>query len=230
MSINKGVRFRILARDKFTCQFCGRQAPTVSLEVDHLTPRSRGGTDAGHNLITACFDCNRGKRAIQLTQEFIQRFTPKPLEPVIQKVIARFIPKKCAYQKRSRRLAPERIPVSDSFVYTGPDEFLPKFQCSYCGFINTYEGDGCNCKKRREQEANPELETCTNCLEELEEGEEEYCHRCYCYECMDEKVVIGLPCITCESEQFMEELRAGYGEDDEDYQHYKEWVDELRAN
>lgn len=36
-------------------------APTVVLEVDHVTPISAGGTNDVLNLVTACFDCNRGK-------------------------------------------------------------------------------------------------------------------------------------------------------------------------
>jgi 5-methylcytosine-specific restriction endonuclease McrA len=33
------------------------------LEIDHVVPKSRGGTDAESNLVAACEDCNRGKGA-----------------------------------------------------------------------------------------------------------------------------------------------------------------------
>lgn len=62
MSISKTLRFRIFQRDSFTCQYCGRKAPDVDLEVDHIHPRSKGGPDDPLNLRTACHDCNRGKR------------------------------------------------------------------------------------------------------------------------------------------------------------------------
>ena len=39
----------------------GARAPDVELEVDHKIPVSRGGTDDEKNLITKCFNCNRGK-------------------------------------------------------------------------------------------------------------------------------------------------------------------------
>lgn len=55
------VRSEVLHRDNYTCQYCGRKAPTVVLEVDHRVPVSGGGTDESSNLITACTDCNRGK-------------------------------------------------------------------------------------------------------------------------------------------------------------------------
>ena len=55
------LRFAVLRRDQFTCRYCGCQAPNVQLEVDHLLPVSQGGDDAIGNLVTACWDCNRGK-------------------------------------------------------------------------------------------------------------------------------------------------------------------------
>lgn len=61
MTIPLSVRFDILERDHYTCRFCGRRAPETELEVDHVQPRSKGGSDAPANLVTACRDCNRGK-------------------------------------------------------------------------------------------------------------------------------------------------------------------------
>jgi hypothetical protein len=70
MTIPLSVRFQILERDSFTCRFCGKRAPETELEVDHIFPRSKGGTDDTSNLVTACRDCNRGKgdRTIDLSQ------------------------------------------------------------------------------------------------------------------------------------------------------------------
>ncbi|MFA5636974.1 MAG: HNH endonuclease [Anaerovoracaceae bacterium] len=62
MALKKAQRFRILERDKFTCQYCGRRPPEVRLEVDHFWPRAYGGEDQEGNLVTACRDCNNGKR------------------------------------------------------------------------------------------------------------------------------------------------------------------------
>lgn len=55
------TRFAVLARDNFTCQYCGAAGIGAELEVDHINPRAHGGKDNKENLITACFDCNRGK-------------------------------------------------------------------------------------------------------------------------------------------------------------------------
>ena len=71
MAVGKRLRFEILKRDGFTCRYCGqrysRKTPAVKLEVDHVIPEALGGSDDAENLITACFDCNRGKGARLLT-------------------------------------------------------------------------------------------------------------------------------------------------------------------
>lgn len=66
MYISKKLRFEVFKRDKFTCAYCGRKAPDVVLEVDHINPVAKGGDDNITNLITSCYDCNRGKRDIPL--------------------------------------------------------------------------------------------------------------------------------------------------------------------
>lgn len=72
MAITKKIRFEVFKRDGFKCAYCGKTPPSVVLEIDHIDPKSKGGKDDINNLITACFDCNRGKAATPL-----QRITPK---------------------------------------------------------------------------------------------------------------------------------------------------------
>ena len=64
--LSKKLRFAILNRDNFTCQYCGRKAPDVKLEIDHIVPVAKGGKTEFENLITACHDCNSGKKAESL--------------------------------------------------------------------------------------------------------------------------------------------------------------------
>ena len=59
--ISKKLRFEIFKRDGYQCQYCGNTPPSVVLEVDHIHPVCEGGGNGEDNLITACFDCNRGK-------------------------------------------------------------------------------------------------------------------------------------------------------------------------
>ncbi len=66
MSLKKKTRFEVFKRDGFACIYCGKRAPEVVLEVDHIEPKSNGGSDNFANLITACFDCNRGKGSVPI--------------------------------------------------------------------------------------------------------------------------------------------------------------------
>jgi len=57
-----GLRYKVLTRDKSTCQCCGAKAcDGVQLHVDHIKPVSKGGTNILENLQTLCRDCNLGK-------------------------------------------------------------------------------------------------------------------------------------------------------------------------
>ncbi|MCK9230036.1 MAG: HNH endonuclease [Syntrophales bacterium] len=60
-SIPASMRFLVLKRDSFTCQYCGRRAPGVELHIDHKIPWSKVREHRMDNLIVACADCNLGK-------------------------------------------------------------------------------------------------------------------------------------------------------------------------
>ena len=49
------TRARILARDMHLCQAClAKGRPTPATEVDHITPKAKGGTDDDDNLAAIC--------------------------------------------------------------------------------------------------------------------------------------------------------------------------------
>ncbi len=54
-------RARILIRDKYRCQYCGRKGTAFDLTLDHIVPRSRGGRSLAENLCAACRACNNRK-------------------------------------------------------------------------------------------------------------------------------------------------------------------------
>lgn len=70
-AVSKKIRFEVFKRDSFRCQYCGRSAPDVILEVDHIIPVAEGGKNDVMNLITSCRDCNRGKGKKLLTDDEI---------------------------------------------------------------------------------------------------------------------------------------------------------------
>lgn len=55
-----GIRSLVLERDGYRCRRCGR---TGYLEVDHITPVQRGGSDDLVNLQSLCRGCHRRKTA-----------------------------------------------------------------------------------------------------------------------------------------------------------------------
>lgn len=52
------LRTRIYKRDGYCCVYC--QSPNL-LTIDHIIPRSKGGTSKEENLATACMYCNSYK-------------------------------------------------------------------------------------------------------------------------------------------------------------------------
>ena len=51
-------RRTVLARDHYTCQYCGATPGRAELTVDHVAPRSKGGETTWENVVTACRRCN----------------------------------------------------------------------------------------------------------------------------------------------------------------------------
>lgn len=62
------IRREVFERDHYICQYCGKIGGT--LEVDHIIPFSKGGSDNIENLITSCRKCNRQKKD-KSVEEFI---------------------------------------------------------------------------------------------------------------------------------------------------------------
>ena len=85
MSVRKKIRFEVFKRDKFTCQYCGRSAPDVVLQVDHIKPMSKGGGDDILNLATSCFDCNSGKSNRTLDNDSVIKAQKRQLDELQQR-------------------------------------------------------------------------------------------------------------------------------------------------
>lgn len=70
-SLSKKLRFEVFKRDSFTCQYCGSKAPDSVLEIDHINPVAKGGKNELLNLVTSCFNCNRGKSDRKLSDKSV---------------------------------------------------------------------------------------------------------------------------------------------------------------
>lgn len=84
----------ILARDGYTCSYCGDFGNTV----DHIIPKSKGGLSTWGNLTTACKDCNgkkgnvsnelMGYRAPKIPKEYIPKRDTVIQEAIHQRLAA----------------------------------------------------------------------------------------------------------------------------------------------
>lgn len=60
--MTKELRRKIMIRDNYTCQCCGKYMPDgVGLQIDHIVPISRGGKTVPSNLQVLCSKCNGNK-------------------------------------------------------------------------------------------------------------------------------------------------------------------------
>jgi 5-methylcytosine-specific restriction endonuclease McrA len=74
------TRRTVLARDHYTCQYCGDQPPRKDLTVDHILPRSRGGHTTWENVVTACQRCN-GRKGNRTPEEANMKLSSRPVRP-----------------------------------------------------------------------------------------------------------------------------------------------------
>src|SRR5215212_101667 len=78
----KITRKAVLARDSWTCQYCGSRKP--GLTVDHVIPRSRGGKSVWENIVASCAPCNRKKGSKTPHEASMHpRSSPRPPGPTV---------------------------------------------------------------------------------------------------------------------------------------------------
>ena len=71
-------RALIYKRDNNKCQYCGA---TKNLTLDHVIPKSKGGTDTWDNLVVACSSCNT-KKGDKLLENTSMKLVRKPRVPI----------------------------------------------------------------------------------------------------------------------------------------------------
>ena len=60
-AVPDSVRYQVLKSANGKCQLCGVSAQDAVLHVDHITPRSKGGSNEIDNVQCLCEQCNLGK-------------------------------------------------------------------------------------------------------------------------------------------------------------------------
>ena len=97
-------RRNIFKRDRYTCQYCGKQPDRQELTIDHVLPRSRNGTSTWENCVLACIGCNR-RKADRLPVEAGMRLRNEPIQP-------RWTP---AYSRHSVQMQSWRSFISNAY-------------------------------------------------------------------------------------------------------------------
>ncbi len=70
-------RKNILLRDHYTCQYCGKVFNPSDLTLDHVVPKSRGGSSNWDNLVACCKRCNN-RKGNALPEEAGMRLIKRP--------------------------------------------------------------------------------------------------------------------------------------------------------
>ena len=80
----KGLKRNLMRRQSNICPYCGARKTIRTMDIDHMTPVVRGGSNEEHNLQVTCKPCNQ-RKGMMTDQEFrhrYQRLVPQhPLTP-----------------------------------------------------------------------------------------------------------------------------------------------------
>lgn len=133
-TISKKLRFEVFKRDGFSCQYCGATPPSIVLEPDHINPVCNGGGNEIDNLVTSCFDCNRGKSGNLLTS------IPKSLKEKSIEVAEREL--QIAGYREVMQASLDRIEsdlweVADTLYYNASEIGLRRDWCSSIRMFNS---------------------------------------------------------------------------------------------
>ncbi len=77
-------RRNVMIRDRHTCVYCGSRSGPITM--DHVIPRSRGGTNDFDNCVACCRTCNQ-KKGAQLPSEAGLTLRHRPWRPTIAEFI-----------------------------------------------------------------------------------------------------------------------------------------------
>ena len=73
----KRIRLRVLIRDQYVCAYCGE----VADQVDHVIPRSAGGSNDMDNCVACCRRCNIAKGGVRTKKVFLSKSATPPVFP-----------------------------------------------------------------------------------------------------------------------------------------------------
>jgi len=112
------VKECLLEKHNRTCVYCGGESKDAVLEVEHIHPKSKGGTDSIKNLTLSCKCCNQHKGADSLT-DWSNRLGSSKLDKARQAGIKRVANGKSGSLKHAASVNATRNRLVKDLVATG---------------------------------------------------------------------------------------------------------------
>jgi len=85
----RGVRLtkrNVFIRDKYICQYTGRQVRSSEADIDHIIPKSRGGKNSWDNLVVCSKEINR-RKGDRTPDEAGLKLLKKPTKPTYSRLM-----------------------------------------------------------------------------------------------------------------------------------------------
>ena len=84
----KITKRNVWSRDRGACQYCATNLSLSEATIDHVVPKSKGGSHAWTNVALACSKCNQ-KKGSKLLENLSINLYKQPGVPTIDKVLFR---------------------------------------------------------------------------------------------------------------------------------------------
>lgn len=112
MKRQDNIRERLFKESAGCCIYCGHPLTEETMEIDHIVPKSRGGTGEYENKVCACPRCNAMKQDMDVT-EFIRSMPPKKFRAYENRLESLFEQGKLSAEKWDRLNPVTPFPETD---------------------------------------------------------------------------------------------------------------------
>ena len=82
----KLTKKNIFLRDKYLCQYTGKKVDPKNADIDHVIPKSKGGTNSWDNLVVSSKDINR-KKGNKTPEEAGLKLIKQPRKPLYRSLL-----------------------------------------------------------------------------------------------------------------------------------------------
>jgi len=146
--IRRSTRLAIYHRDGFACVYC---RSTLRLTLDHVTPSNRGGRNAPHNLVTACFSCNSARQALTM-RSWYRRLREQGVDT---KKLGGLDTSSTTQDPRSSRRKTAGYAATNQQEHTYPDDPVLRLQAGVLpSFCDPHPGE-CSCRRPEKPSPSP---------------------------------------------------------------------------